>query len=89
MALILLEVDLGPKQVSVGAAGYFARDSSVLRRVGDVLLDPSTRSTGPLKRWLVGKDAFDLAEDASRRALYQVLEHLPCIDCWSLGLSRV
>ena len=56
----------------VCTGGYFARDPSVLRRVGDVILDPSQRSTGTLSRWLVGKDAFDLAEEASRNALYQV-----------------
>ena len=44
----------------------------MLRRVGDVLLDPSQRSTSSLKRWLVGRDAFDLAEKPARLALYQV-----------------
>ena len=43
-----------------------------MRRVGDVLLDQSQRSTGTLKRWLVGTDAFDLAEESSRLALYKV-----------------
>ena len=54
------------------AGGFFARDASVLRSVGSVLLDQSTRSTGTLKRWLVGTDAFDLAETDSKQALYQV-----------------
>ena len=45
----------------------------MLRSVGSVLLDQSTRSTGTLKRWLVGTDAFDLAETDSKQALYQVL----------------
>ncbi len=59
-------------KVNACAGGYFARDPSVLRRVGDVILDPSQRSSGTLSRWLVGKDAFDLAGEASRHALYQV-----------------
>ena len=45
----------------------------MLRSVGSVLLDQSTRSAGVLKRWLVGTDAFDLAESDSKQALYQVL----------------
>ena len=44
----------------------------MLRRVSDVILDPSQRSSSSLRRWLVGKDAFDLAAEASRQALYQV-----------------
>lgn len=60
------------KTVLVDAGGYFARDTSVLRRVGDVILDPSQRCSGTLRRWLVGKDAFALAGEASRLALYQV-----------------
>ena len=55
------------------AGGFFAREAGVLRRVGNVLLDQSTRSTGVLKRWLVGTDAFDLAQDDAKQALYQVL----------------
>ena len=47
----------------------------MLRAVGDVLLDQSTRSAGVLKRWLVGTDAFDLAESDSKQALYQVSIH--------------
>ena len=82
-ASLCRKMTLDNTRICVGAAGYFARDPSVLRRVGDVLLDPSTRSTGPLKRWLVGKDAFNLAEEASRHALYQVpmrspFARLPC-----------
>ena len=44
----------------------------MLRSVGSVLLDQSMRSTGTLKRWVVGTDAFDLAESDSQQALYQV-----------------
>ena len=54
------------------AGGFFARDASVLRSVGSVLLDQSTRSTRTLKRWLVGTDAFEFAETDSKQALYQV-----------------
>ena len=45
----------------------------MLRSVGSVLLDQSMRSTRTLKRWLVGIDAFDLAETDSKQALYQVI----------------
>ena len=31
------------------------------------------RSTRTLKRWLVGTDAFDVAETDSKQALYQVI----------------
>lgn len=44
----------------------------MLRKAGDVLLDPSTKSNVRLKRWLVGKDAFDLADGPTTQAIYQV-----------------
>ena len=53
------------------AGGFFAREPSILRRVGDVLLDRSQRSRGTLRRWLVGVDAFDLADETTRLALYK------------------
>ena len=73
----------------VDAGGYFARSAEVLRRVGDVLLDPSMRgSGGPLRRWLVAKDAFDLADGATGNAIYQVRPGaLLCCNCNSpLGI---
>ena len=44
----------------------------MLRRAGDVLLDPATRSDVQLKRWLVAKDAFDLADGAASKAIFEV-----------------
>eukprot|EP00887_Chlorella_sp_A99_P002188 scaffold21.g2188.t1 len=52
---------------------WFARDTGVLRRVGDVLLDPATRQPAPLRRWLVGADAFAQADDATSSALHAAL----------------
>ena len=54
------------------AGGFFARNAELLRRAGDVLLDPATRSDVQLKRWLVAKDAFDLADDATSEAIFRV-----------------
>lgn len=54
------------------AGGFFARNAEVLRRAGDVLLNPATRSDVQLKRWLVAKDAFDLADGAASKAIFEV-----------------
>ena len=64
----------------------------MLRRVGDVLLDPSQRGKSSLKRWLVGRDAFDLAEKPARLALYQVNQGGPVLpgyaECAQHALSE-
>jgi amidase len=54
------------------AGGYFARSAELLRRAGDVLLDPATKSGAPLTHALVAKDAFDLADPPTSAAIYQV-----------------
>ena len=58
----------------------FARDASVLRSAGDVLLktgkveaDGADEAHGAvLRRWLVATDAFDLSDDETRQAIYDV-----------------
>ncbi|EIE22650.1 amidase [Coccomyxa subellipsoidea C-169] len=57
---------------SYDTGGFFARNAELLRRAGDVLLDPATRSDVQFKRWLVAKDAFDLADDATSEAIFRV-----------------
>lgn len=56
----------------VSPGGYFATDAGLLRKVGGVLLDPGSRLDTRLSRWLVAKDAFDLAEVPVSQAIYQV-----------------
>jgi hypothetical protein len=51
----------------------FARDATLLQRVGQVLLQhPSTQNPKPLPpfkpRWLVAKDAFAMADPAATQA---------------------
>lgn len=43
----------------------FARDAETLSKVGHALLAGSAASTAPLEKWLVGKDAFAMAEEAA------------------------
>lgn len=62
-----------PLAPSFDTAGLFARDPSVLRRAGSVLLNPASRWPAALKRLLVATDAFELAEEATSRALYDAL----------------
>jgi len=62
-----------PLAPSFDTAGLFARDPAVLRRAASVLLDPATRRPMALKRLLVARDAFDLAEEGTSRALYDAL----------------
>jgi amidase len=60
-------------RLTLSTGGFFAKDASLLRKVGDVLLDPSTKKESTLRRWLVAKDAFGLAEPAVSSAIHQVL----------------
>lgn len=62
-----------PLAPSFDTAGLFARDPAVLRRAGSVLLNPARRRPAALKRLLVATDAFELAEEATSRALYDAL----------------
>jgi hypothetical protein len=55
----------------------------LFQQVGQVLLPKSAiqQATQPLKRWLVGKDAFALAEPATGKAIYDALagERFPAV----------
>ncbi|KAL4444694.1 hypothetical protein ABPG77_002511 [Micractinium sp. CCAP 211/92] len=62
-----------PLAPSFDTAGWFAREAGVLRQVGGVLLNPSTRRPAQLQRLLVATDAFALAEQATVAALYAAL----------------
>jgi len=72
-----------PLAPSFDTGGWFARDSMVLRRAGEVLLDPSTRRPAQLRRLLVAADAFALAQEDTAQALYEALsakiEEVRCI----------
>ena len=61
-----------PMPIHLHAGGWFARDTSVLRKVGGVLLQPSGSTATKFSRLLVGKDAFDLCEAPTRAAIYEV-----------------
>lgn len=63
-----------PLAPSFDAAGLFARDSQVLAAAAAALLDPASRGPAPaLRRWLVGRDAFLLAEPPTAQAIYGAL----------------
>lgn len=62
-----------PLAPSFDTAGWFTRDVSLLRKVGEVLLDPMSRRPTFFKRWLVGSDAFEIAQDSTSRAVYSPL----------------
>lgn len=51
----------------------FARDAALLQRVGSVLLPPASAASTPLRRWLVARDAFALAQPATSSAIYNAL----------------
>jgi amidase len=54
------------------AGGWFATNATILRKVGQVLLEPATRKEAALSRWLVARDAFDTADSETAKALYNV-----------------
>jgi amidase len=58
-----------PLAPSFDTGGWFARGPALLERVGAVLLDGEDTATGPFRRLLVARDAFDLAGPAVRDAL--------------------
>ena len=62
-----------PLAPSFDTGGWFARDPALLRRAGGVLLDPRSARPTTLKRWLVGRDAFALADPATAQAIYGAL----------------
>ena len=53
------------------AGGWFARNAQVLRKVGEVLLKPSSKQDAPLTRWLTAADAFDHSDKATSQAIYE------------------
>ncbi|GFR45104.1 hypothetical protein Agub_g6481 [Astrephomene gubernaculifera] len=66
---------LRPLAPSFDTVGWFAKDPGVLRAVGAVLLDPATRGSPltSLRRCMVARDAFALAEPATAQALREVI----------------
>lgn len=59
-------IPFGP---SFDVAGWFAREASVLERVGQVLLGEDQQCAPAARRLLVARDAFDLVEAGVARAL--------------------
>ena len=56
---------------SFDTVGWFARDMALLRRVGDVLLDPRhERADISLTSWIVASDAFALADPGAQARTY-------------------
>ena len=43
----------------------------MLRKVGQVLLDPSSAHAPPLTRWLTATDAFNQSDNATSQAMYE------------------
>lgn len=54
------------------AGGWFAATAPLLRKVGDVLLDPATRQDLNLKCWLVAQDTWDCADKETSQEIYKV-----------------
>lgn len=62
-----------PLAPSFDTAGWFARDAGLLCGAGAVLLDPASRADVALRRWLLARDAFELAEPATAAVLRGLL----------------
>jgi amidase len=65
-------VPFGP---SFDVAGWFARDATILEKVGRVLLADGAPAAAP-ERLLIARDAFDLVEPAARDALAPAVARL-------------
>jgi len=78
-----------PLAPSFDTVGFFTRNAPLLKAVGGVLLDPASRGPDKLNRWLVGRDAFALAQDDTSPAIYKTLS--PQFDrvCEVLGSKPV
>jgi amidase len=63
-----------PFAVSLDTVGWFARDASMLRRVGEVLLLGDCQRVQTL---IVANDAFDLADREVADALHACIQRLP------------
>ncbi|KAK3271617.1 Amidase 1, partial [Cymbomonas tetramitiformis] len=61
-----------PLAPSFDTVGWMARDIGVLQAVGEVLLEGKSHET-PITRWMVGTDAFALADPAVSKAIYAAL----------------
>lgn len=59
---------------SFDTCGWFTRNAKLLRQVGEVLLDPSTKKCAPLTRWLNATDGFDHADKATSTAIYELVK---------------
>ncbi|WP_142850239.1 amidase [Telmatospirillum sp. J64-1] len=70
---------LVPLAPSFDTIGWFARDASILRKVGEALL-PSGRGGVPVKRILLAEDAFALLDAPVRDALIPALARFPLED---------
>ncbi|MBI3800173.1 MAG: amidase [Deltaproteobacteria bacterium] len=64
-----------PLAPSFDTVGWFARDASLLQRVGEVLLAEHPPSTLPT-RLLIADDAFALVEESSRVSLQRVVAQI-------------
>lgn len=64
-----------PFAPSFDTVGWFARDPDILRRVGQVLLEPAGE-TAPPRRLLFATDAFGLVDNAVAEALGRAVEAL-------------
>ena len=63
-----------PLSPSFDTVGWFARNASMLKRVGDILLDGGAAS--PVRRVLLLEDAFDLADAEARPALERAVQQV-------------
>jgi amidase len=61
---------------SYDTIGFLAREASLMREIGRVLLQGDGRES-PVVRLIVAEDMFDRAEESIDRALWQVLRPLP------------
>jgi len=61
-----------PLAPSFDTGGWFAKDFATLQSVGRTILD-GNRSSTPITKWLVGTDAFKLADEAATQAIYSAL----------------
>mmetsp|Transcript_39155 Transcript_39155/g.92738 ORF Transcript_39155/g.92738 Transcript_39155/m.92738 type:complete len:344 (-) Transcript_39155:430-1461(-) len=63
-----------PLAESFDTVGWFARNATVLRLAGQALLGPQPGAAKLDRcRWIVATDAFDLADDETRQAVYDAL----------------
>lgn len=61
-----------PLAPSFDTGGWFAKDAATLQAVGSAVLTGPANTT-PITRWLVGTDAFELADKETGQAIYGAL----------------